>query len=231
MDNIGIAVVTSPNLKERYNACVSTWVKDFDHVYLFGGNIPDENLISIKEAGEDYNSHFLKQQLGLKYIYEDNPNYDWYVLASCDNVLFRDRMMAELKRYNQNDEIYIAQSCGMVDYTDGYWKNHINGICGGLTYMAAAGGGGIYISNALMKRSYSIIDEFNDFWKRNAGEAYPWSDSATLMFKKYFDINITHSDNIFGQHPTYYDKDIIKDAISFHYIKPNEMQDIYKKYK
>ena len=71
-DNLGIGVVTSINLKERYTACKNLWLKDFDNTYLFGGNGNDENLISIHSAGEDYNSHFLKQQFGLKHMYEDN---------------------------------------------------------------------------------------------------------------------------------------------------------------
>jgi hypothetical protein len=231
-DNIGIGVVTSTNLKARYQSCKDVWVNDFDNVFLFGGNIKDENLISIEKAGEDYNSHFLKQQLGLKYMYDHNPNYDWYVLASCDNVLFKEKVMKELSLYNRDEDFFLAQECGMVDYTDAYWRNHINGVCGGLTYMAAAGGGGIYLSNAIVKKCYSVIDEFNEFWTKNAGVAYPWSDSAiSLMFKKHFDINITHSENIFGQHPSFYDDKIIGKAISFHYIKPYEMKEIYEKYK
>jgi hypothetical protein len=55
----------------------------------------DENLVKISEAGEDYNSHFLKQQLGLKsasyyfYYHEDYPSdvineYIWLQEKSID---------------------------------------------------------------------------------------------------------------------------------------------------
>jgi len=76
MDNIGVGVVTSTRLKERYMACKNTWSKDFQNVFFFGGYLQDDNLISISQAGEDYNSHFLKQQLGFKYMFEKNPNFD-----------------------------------------------------------------------------------------------------------------------------------------------------------
>jgi hypothetical protein len=76
--NIAVGVVTSSNLKERYTACKQTWLKDFENTFLFGGNGNDSSLINFSEAGEDYNSHFLKQQLGLKYMYEHNNSYDWY---------------------------------------------------------------------------------------------------------------------------------------------------------
>ena len=93
---IGIGVVTSSNLKNRYNACKNTWLKDFENTYLFGGNGNDPSLINIVEAGEDYNSHFLKQQLGLKYMYNDNDSYDWYCMTSCDAILFKDSTIREL---------------------------------------------------------------------------------------------------------------------------------------
>lgn len=63
MDNIGVGVVTSTRLKERYMACKTSWSKDFQNVFFFGGYLQDDNLISISQSGEDYNSHFLKQQL------------------------------------------------------------------------------------------------------------------------------------------------------------------------
>ena len=34
MDNLGIGIVTSINLKERYTACKNTWVNDFKNVFF-----------------------------------------------------------------------------------------------------------------------------------------------------------------------------------------------------
>jgi hypothetical protein len=53
LSKIGIGVVTSSNLKKRYDACKNTWLKDFENTYLFGGNGNDSSLINITEAGED----------------------------------------------------------------------------------------------------------------------------------------------------------------------------------
>jgi hypothetical protein len=237
-DNIGISLVTSVNLKNRYTACKNTWVNDFDNIYLFGGNIPDENLISIQEAGEDYNSHFLKQQLGLKYIYEDNPNYDWYCVSNCDNVLFKDRIMEELSKYDRNSDILLGQPCGL--WTDEPYI-HENSNSNN-KFRALAGGACFFISNSLMKKCYDVIDDFNKLWIEKSGYAYPYSDVAiAYMISKYFGIEVTHLFHMFGQHPTHYesqshiyDYDVklyVKTPMTLHYIKAEEMQNIYEKYK
>jgi hypothetical protein len=98
VDKIGIGVVTSSNLKKRYNACKNTWLKDFDNTYLFGGNGNDPSLINITESGEDYRSHFLKQQLGLK-----NKHKPDYILILAHN--FADYIVESLK--NQYDGKFI----------------------------------------------------------------------------------------------------------------------------
>ena len=61
--NISIGVMTSINLKERYNACKNTWAVDFENIYFLGGNLSNEDdLVKIDGAGEDWNSAFLKQK-------------------------------------------------------------------------------------------------------------------------------------------------------------------------
>jgi hypothetical protein len=237
-DNIGISLVTSINLKSRYTACKETWVNDFDNIYLFGGNVPDENLIPLSEAGEDYNSHFLKQQLGLKYIYEDNPNYDWYCVSNCDNVLFKNKIMEELAKYDSKSDILLGQPCGT--WTDEPFI-HENRNANN-TFTALAGGACFFISNSLMKKCYDVIDDFNQLWTQNAGSCYPFSDVAiSYMIHKYFNIEPTHSSYMFSQNPLHYESEshlydydvrlLIKTPMTFHYIGPVEMSDIYEKYK
>ena len=250
MDNLGIGIMTSINLRSRYEACKLTWLKDFKNVYLFGGNIPDNNLISIQEAGEDWNSAFLKQQMGLKYIYIDNPNYDWYSISGCDTILFKDNLIKQLSNYDPNDDILISQLCGT-------WCSepilHESGIQSNNSFRAIAGGSSFFISNSLMKKCFDVIDEFNEYWENISNGNYGCSDVAlSLMVKKYFNIDPIESKYMFSQHPEHYidimyNEDsknriwykseesrnfepFIKNAISFHYIKPDEMEFIYEKY-
>ncbi len=219
---LGVSVITSTKLKDRYNACKKTWINDFDNVYLFGGNIKDSNLISIESAGEDWNSHFLKQQLGLKYMYEDNPNYDWYIISSCDNILFKDRIVNELNKYDSTKDYFIGES---HTYCDHGYKGHY--------YMSCAGGGGICLSNSYVKNIYSFIDYFNYGWTKLTNMSnYGYSDKAiALMIKLKLKIDLTHCDKMLSQDISQYDDDILKQSMILHYIKPNNMEHIYKKYK
>jgi hypothetical protein len=248
-DNLGIGIMTSINLKERYMACKNTWLKDFDNTYLFGGNIPDENLIPIQSAGENWQSAFLKQQLGLKYMYEDNPNYDWYSISGCDNVLFKDRVMLELSKYNSKDDLFLSQPCGLwTDYPIIHQvEQPINGV---LNFRAIAGGASFFISNSLMHKCYNIIDEFNKNWTNISNHHYGCSDVAlSYMLKLYFNIDVTGSYHMLSQNPKHYEgaitgdenakwyvdypvslEDAIKTPISLHYIKPENMEEIYIKY-
>ena len=232
--NISIGVVTSTNLKERYLACKNTWANDFKNIYFFGGNIYDENLISIKEASEDYNSHFLKQQLGLKFMYENNPKNDWYNMASCDNILYKNNMIEKLKNFNKDEDFFISQPCGIHEIE-------------GIKFRAPAGGASFFISHSLIKKCYPIIDEFNDHWSKISNSNYPYSDMAiSYMLKKYFNIDLTNLFYMFSQPPEHYNtsnaiqyyndysqniEELIKTPISFHYIKPKDMKNIYEKYK
>ncbi len=251
MDNLGIGIVTSINLKERYTACKKTWTSDFKNVFFFGGNIPDDNLISIREAGEDYNSHFLKQQLGFKYMFESNSNFDWYCMTSCDAMLFKKSTMEHIYKFDHNEDLLLAQSCGT--WTDTPYFHEINGSFNNNqnTFTAIAGGAGFFVSNSLMKKCYNIIDEFNEHWIKISGRNYPYSDVAfAYMVYKYFKIKVTDMPLLLSQNPAHYEGaisgdenskwyvnytipliDVLKNPMSFHYIKPHEMLDVYNKYK
>ena len=250
-DNLGIGVMSSVNFKDRYTACKLTWLKDFDNTYIFGGhksNEVDDNLISIENAGEDWKSCFLKQQLGLKHMYEDNPNYDWYSISGCDNVLFKDKLLKELSKYNSNDDLLISQKCGIwtiIPYL------HECGVESDNSFRAIAGGASFFISNSLMKKCYPLIDEFNQYWKEISGSSYGCADVAIALMVKKLGFVPIENEYMFSQNPSHYEDVInnenssgrkwypnwkelsnkISNPVSFHYIKPFEMKEIYEKYK
>lgn len=250
-DNLGIGVMSSVNFKDRYTACKLTWLKDFDNTYIFGGhksNEVDDNLISIENAGEDWESCFLKQQLGLKHMYEDNPNYEWYSISGCDNVLFKDKLLKELSKYNSNDDLLISQKCGIwtiIPYL------HECGVESDNSFYSIAGGASFFISNSLMKKCYPLIDEFNQYWKEISGSSYGCADVAIALMVKKLGFVPVENEYMFSQNPSHYEDVInnensinrqwypnwkelsnkIYNPVSFHYIKPFEMKEIYEKYK
>jgi len=194
-DSLAIGVMTSPNLKERYTACKNTWVKDFNNVFLLGGEFAsqaDPSLVSIKGAGEDY-----------------------------------------------------SQPCGL--WTDQPYVREIQSESesNGLIWRSVSGGAGFFLSRSLMKKCYSIIDEFNDHWLKISGATWHGDIAISYMLKKYFDINCTHLIYLLSQPPSHFEDpsnhhwyahypisilEVIKSPMVFHYIKPNEMFDIYEKY-
>lgn len=248
-DNIGIGIMSSINLVDRYKSCQSTWLKDFDNTYIFGGDESDKfdkNLIPIKGAGENWESAFLKQQMGLKYMFEINPGYDWYCIVGCDNILFKSKVVEELSKYNKNEDLFISQPCGL--WNDYPFIREISNIQEkGINFRAIAGGSGFFISNSLMSKCYKIIDEFNLLWTENSKQYYGCSDVAlSYMIKKYFDIDLIHNPYMLSQNPDHYKNEnnhhwyrdysinileILKTPLSLHYINPQDMEKIYKEYK
>lgn len=250
-DNLGIGVMSSVNFAERYTACKMTWLKDFDNTYIFGGhnaNLTDSNLISIEEAGENWESCFLKQQLGLKHMYEDNPNYDWYSISGCDNILFKDRLLKELSKYNPDENFLISQKCGIWTTIPVLHECHVENES---SFYSIAGGASFFISKSLMKKCYSVVNEFNQYWKQISGAYYGCADVAITLMIKNLGTVPTQSDYMFSQNPSHYEEVInnpdcpdrryypkwyelsskISKPISFHYIKPFQMKEIYEKYK
>jgi hypothetical protein len=251
-DNLGIGVMSSVNFKERYTACKLTWLKDFNNTYIFGGNNAnqvDSNLLSIESAGEDWESCFLKQQLGLKHMYEDNPNYDWYSISGCDNILFKDRLLKELSNYNPNDDFLISQLCGV--WTLVPYLHECGGVENDNSFRSIAGGASFFISNSLMKKCYTVIDEFNEYWKKISGHNYGCADVAIALMVRYLNVIPTENQYMLSQNPSHYEdviynenspgrkwypnwmslSEVISYPASLHYIKPFEMEEIYKKYK
>lgn len=227
MDNqkLIMGIVTSPTLVDRYTACMNTWANDFDNIHFFGGNqTKEEGLVKISEAGEDWNSFFLKQQLGLKYLYEMNSKSDWYGLFSCDNVIYKNNLYELLSKHDETQHIILCQTYGRVINMDG------------LDFEIFAGGAGFLLSNSLMKKIYPLIDSFNEEWINNYRNGnlfqncYACGDIAMSFFlKKHLGVNLTHVDGLYSQPPSFYKK-VIDNPISFHYIKPHEMKSIYNSF-
>lgn len=250
-DNLGIGVMSSVNFKERYTACKTSWLKDFDNTFIFGGHdasLVDSNLISIQNAGENWESCFLKQQLGLKHMYDNNPNLDWYCIVGCDNILFKNKIVEELSKFNPSDELFLAQKCGY--WTDSPYIHEIrrhDARENSINFWACAGGAGFFISNDLMKKCVTVIDEFNEFWKNTSGSNYGCADvGISYMLKKYFSVDITPVLYLLSQPPEHYldesnhkwyadyeisVEQLVKTPMSLHYIKPSRMHEIYNLYK
>jgi hypothetical protein len=213
--------------------CVKTWAQDFDYIYMFGGYKSKDELISLGNIGENYKSAFLKQQLGLKFMYRNNPNLDWYSIVGCDTILFKERLVTELSKFDASQDLFVGT------YYNDYSIENLN-------FTSIHGGPGFYLSNSLMKKVFPIIDEFNIEWynKSQSGKLngidYSQSDLAiSFMIKKYFNITFTPMRLLFGDVKNF-DEIVLKNnctipneekPIALHYVKASRMDDYYQKYK
>jgi hypothetical protein len=230
---VSIGIMTAPTLFLRYRACIKTWVQDFDYIYLFGGYQSKNELISLGNIGENYKSAFLKQQLGLRFMYRNNPNLDWYSIVGCDTLLFKDRLIAELSNFDADQDLFLGS------YYNDYSIDSIS-------FTSIHGGPGFYISNSLMKKIIPIIDKFNIEWynKSQSGKLngidYSQSDLAlSFMIKKYFNIDFTSIPLLFGDVSIFDDLVAKKNnfisqedfPVGLHYVKASRMDYYYQKYK
>lgn len=258
---ISIGVMTSINLLDRFKAVKDTWLSDFENSYLFGGFRYHEDLVNFQQAGEDWQSAFLKQQLGLKYMFDSDPTADWYSIVGCDNVVFKCNAIKMLSNYDSSKDFFIGQK-NMI-WTDFPYMRKVSDpllfdlrrsfflfknifkCTKPLQFKAIAGGAGFFISNSLMRKIVDTIIPFNEYWLHSTRfdmSIYGSSDVAlSYMLKKYFNISLTHCDYLFSQSPQHYmtnfnlyDYNVLKainKPVSFHYVSPKDMKSIYESYK
>ncbi|NBP55682.1 hypothetical protein EBU71_03935 [bacterium] len=251
MENISVGIMSSSKFEKRWSMCKKTWASGVENLYIFGGegsNSISSELTSISGAGEDWQSCFLKQQLGLKFMWEKNQELDWYGIWGCDNVVFLDRLQKDLEKYSPEKDFLISQPCGLWQKSPQLVEVHIDNLPN--TFRAACGGAGVILSRSLMKKCYDIIDEFNLFWQvcaQSPAWLFGCADVAiALMCHNYFGVGVEHLPGLFSQPPTFYldpvndrwfssykehPKFLLDRALSFHYIKPENMEEIWQKYK
>lgn len=234
---ISIGIVTSTNLRSRYLACKNTWTKDFDHVYYFVGNDGDDpDQISVPGAGEDYNSYFPKQQYALMYMYELNPNDDWYCVIGCDHILFKRNIENFLKDKNSNiDQIFCETWRGV----NAVGNPRIESI-DGFKFELFAGGAGFFLSNSAMRKLYQILVMVTQEWFDicSSGRvnqismcSYASGDVAlAYSLSKYLNLQPTHVDGMYSQNPCSDPNQIVVNPLTLHRIKPEEMKEIYERF-
>jgi hypothetical protein len=97
-----------------------TWAKRIDAkrieekgvkvLFMFGEektDLIDDKYIYLKDVKNDYESASHKQNLGLKYIY-DNYNFDYVLTCVTDTYINIDKLLLFLDNLNVDDKLYIG---------------------------------------------------------------------------------------------------------------------------
>jgi len=110
------ACVTVQKYKDEVLKIEETWgkraAKKGVKILYFLGEEPTDlhdssKYIYLKNVNNDYNSASEKQNLGLKYIYE-NYNYDYVFVCGSDTYVNIDKMIEFIKDYNCEEPLYIG---------------------------------------------------------------------------------------------------------------------------
>jgi hypothetical protein len=182
-------------INEKYinqlNAVSKTWAAKIPNgikLYYLAGNTPcvlpeiKPNYLNLPAVGEDYNSAFSKQFLGLKTLVRLSPS-KFYFIGGTDNYVVWNRLISLLESLNPNNEIYLG---------DGGFTT----VLGKQLYFIS-GGGGIILSHATASRLADAAVEILEQWpviaalslnERNENFLLPACDVAIAYYLKQWGI-------------------------------------------
>ena len=112
--------------------------------------IDDEKYIYLKNVGNDYESASYKQNIGLKYIYE-NYNAEFIFTCGSDTYVNIDKMLEYIENFDSSKNLYIG---GDGDYRQ---VGHEN-----IYYHS--GGGGFILSKSVLKILYPKLQHLQNEW-------------------------------------------------------------------
>jgi len=162
---------------------------------LNNNNFNNEQYIYLNGVDNDYLSASYKQNLGLKYIY-DNYNCNFTMIVGSDTFLNIPKLLLFLDNYNCEDNLYIGGH--------GCHRQISNKL-----YYFHSGGAGFILSSFALKQLYPYL--FNLFYnwsnickKNNIEYLIDACDVAISYFlQEYTHINIIKIDDLLFRHCNY----------------------------
>jgi len=113
-------------------------------------DLEGENYIYLPNVKNDYLSASYKQNLGLKYIYE-NYTCDYVLSCGTDTFINIPKLVNILSKFSSTDSLYIG---GHGDYRTIH----------GQSYFFHSGGPGFIISFPCLKKMYPYLENLTDIW-------------------------------------------------------------------
>ena len=119
----------------------------------------DENkYIYLKDVKNDYNSAAYKQNLGLKYIYE-NYNADFVFTCGTDTYINIENLLLYINQFDKNKKLYIG---GHGDYR----------IIGNDNIYFHSGGSGFILTHSVLNDLYSQLFNIQNEWTTICSKNY-----------------------------------------------------------
>jgi hypothetical protein len=196
----------------RTKACLETWIPKFDN-YILCTDTANNDHAYVTTDQMDYNSHKRKQLEGFRICESKYGDYDWFFACSDDNCVNVDNLRYLCETMSRTPAEYI-----LAIYGEGIkcWDKDKN-------FLYISGGGGHLMNLATLK-------EFNKYTKE-AEDNNVYSSCGDVCFGQIaakakipqISFSLFHSQNL-----DFY-KDDPKRAISYHYIRPEQMKASYKR--
>jgi hypothetical protein len=189
---------------DRHEGIVNSWGKDVD--YLFYADCDNEEKKIVKVSDDStYSSNEPKHINVIKYLIENDYQYDWFFFCDDDTFVNTKRLESNLENFDSN------KINGYV--LNGTWKKD-------LTLNYCSGGAGYLIHKTILSKISETI--------KTTDSGY--SDVSLGLCVRDLNIEYNHNEDFRSQNPDYYkvNKNLIRDIFTFHYISSELMVEMYE---
>lgn len=187
---------------------LSTWLK-VQNLYVFTDRVnnKDDRFIYISKR-DDYHSNAIKCILGLRYMFENQSDSDFYVYIDNDTFINIPKLEEFLSNKNPNE--LKAYGCVL---------NHWNTDP---TLFYLSGGAGIILTKETMSKIYDKLEINEDEFKETNSSSHKsvihdYSDVTLGFHMKNIGVELINSELFNSQLPKDY-SEYIRNSISFHYL-------------
>lgn len=209
-----LVITTAKYHDTRVRAILNTWAKDLQsNIYFFTdgpGTYPQ--LVNLR-VSSDYHSASLKTVLALihAWTYLGGQQSEWVMISDDDTFIYTDRLYAFAKDQQPNEGLCFGNKLKLYpDLPD-------------LNY--PSGGAGYLVSHRALAMLQSHLHQCR---------LYPFSDVTIGTCLQAAGVPIIDVSGFHSQPPEYYFQphtpelpESIRHALTFHYIKPERMIDLY----
>ena len=187
---------------ERYDGIVNSWGKNVDFLFYSDCDNEDKKIVKVSD-NSSYSSNEPKHINVIKYLVEHDYQYEWFFF--CDDDTF-----VNTKNLENNLDLFDKDKINGSVLKDTWLQDRSLVYC--------SGGAGYLIHKTLLPIISKTI---------KLGSGY--SDVSLGICAKELNIGLINHDGFKSQPPDFYkvEKTLIKDIYTFHYIKPDLMNEMY----
>jgi hypothetical protein len=203
-----ISIISSKKfLESRLQYIFETWLRDVkNYVIISDHEDKTKNILKLNEDS-NYESHIKKNFDSFDFFYKNYGNFDWYMNLDDDTFLNYKNLEQELKKYSLDDVFML----GHINKGTLPTKPNLN-YC--------SGGAGYVFNNKTLK----ILKNINMTYNNSR-----YADANIGMFCEENRIKIINNVLFNPNTPEFFkfDREKIKNSITFHYIFKQKFYELY----